>query len=215
MVRLFRILRVIRDSLTPLHMRFDRIYSERRWSGGGRETRSGAGSTLAATAELRDRLPGLLKQLDVRSLMDVGCGDFNWMKEIALPVTYLGIDIVGDVISKNIANHSSSSVAFECVDAVTGPLPRGFDVVLCREVLFHLSFRDCLKVLQNIRGSGAKYLLATTNSDVKNDRDIVSGGFRNLNLQEAPFGFPEPIVAISDSAVSEDRLVGLWRVADI
>ena len=214
-MRLYRIFHVIRDSLTPLNVRFQRIYSEGRWSGGGEETRSGAGSTLAATAELRDRLPGLLKQLGARSLMDVGCGDFNWMKEVALPVTYLGIDIVEDVISQNKADHSSSSVAFECVDAVTGPLPKGFDVVLCREVLFHLSFRDGMKVLQNIRDSGARYLLATTNFNIKNDKDIVSGGFRNLNLQETPFNFPEPDIIVDDSAVSEGRQIGLWALSDI
>ena len=147
--------------------------------------------------------------------MDVGCGDFNWMKEVALPVTYLGIDIVEDVISQNIADYSSSSVAFECLDAVTGPLPKGFDVVLCREILFHLSFGDCKKVLQNIEGSGAKYLLATTTCSIENDRDIVSGCFRSMNLQKAQFAFPEPQITLDDSAVSEGRQIGLWRFSDI
>lgn len=62
---------------------FTSIYRNNGW--GSLESRSGAGSTLASTANIRRELPGLVERLNIRTLLDAPCGDFNWMKEVALP----------------------------------------------------------------------------------------------------------------------------------
>jgi hypothetical protein len=49
---------------------------------GGIESRSGNGSTLVQTAVIRDEIPLLFKELNIKSVLDAPCGDFNWMKEI-------------------------------------------------------------------------------------------------------------------------------------
>ena len=201
--------------MLPLKSRFGRIYSNRKWSGGGVETRSGAGSTLAATNEIRNRIPALLDSIDARSVLDVGCGDFNWMKEVCLQAEYHGIDIVESVILENHEKYSNRDISFSCVNAVTDALPAGFDVIFCREVVFHLSFRDGRRMLQHIVSSGAKYLLATSNTNIDENRNIVSGEFRNLNLQKPPFSFPAPKQVLEDSAVSNGRILGLWKISDL
>ena len=78
-----------------------------------------------------------------------------------------------------------------------------------------MSFDHCKRVLENVKHSGAVSLLTTTSAPVNESLNVTCEGFRNRNFQEALFGIPEPILAFSDSAVSEDRLVALWRVSDI
>jgi hypothetical protein len=34
-------------------------------------------------------------------LLDIPCGDFNWMKLLNLGVDYIGADIVGELIAEN------------------------------------------------------------------------------------------------------------------
>src|SRR3954469_18971771 len=79
---------------------FRHVYRNNIW--GDPETVSGPGSGVARTAAFRDQFANLLIQLGTRSLLDAGCGDFNWMKEVQLPVgQYFGIDIVPELIAKN------------------------------------------------------------------------------------------------------------------
>jgi hypothetical protein len=56
---------------------FGEIYARNLW--GDAQTRSGAGSSLAGTADLRAALGQLLRKRTMRVLLDAPCGDFNWM----------------------------------------------------------------------------------------------------------------------------------------
>jgi hypothetical protein len=68
----------------------------------GDESLSGPGSCLAQTAEIRRSLPHVLQHIDARSLLDAPCGDFNWMKHVALGLEeYIGADIVDDLVVEN------------------------------------------------------------------------------------------------------------------
>jgi hypothetical protein len=63
--------------------RFSHIYEKGLWTLGNKDTPlSGTGSTLHATADLRALLPELLKKLEVKVLLDLGCGDYSWMKHV-------------------------------------------------------------------------------------------------------------------------------------
>ncbi len=75
------------------------------------------------------------------------------MKDIQYSCRYVGIDIVPDLIKLNTAIHGSDMRSFRVVGATTDPLPRA-DTLLCREVIFHLSFRDISKLIENVRGAG-------------------------------------------------------------
>ncbi|HEV8722667.1 MAG TPA: hypothetical protein VGW77_18770 [Candidatus Binatia bacterium] len=56
---------------------------------------SGPGSSLFQTATVRAALPGVIQQFGVKSMLDIPCGDFNWMKEVTLDVDrYIGGDII-------------------------------------------------------------------------------------------------------------------------
>ena len=198
-----------------LEQRFADIYQNGLWSDSERDVPLfGIGSTIEATATLREQLPKILRDLSAKVFLDVGCGDFTWMCKVQLPCAYIGVDIVASVIEKNQSLYSSESRSFKVADIVASPAPAA-DVVLCREVLFHLSFEDGRSLLRNILSSGCSYLLLTSDKASSFNSDIDSGDFRLIDLQRRPFGFPAPLLRITDAAVSEGRFVGLWSADSI
>lgn len=194
--------------------RFTNIYKENIWFR-NKESKSGAGSTLAATVHLRKMLPTLLAQVNATLLVDIGCGDFYWMKEVNLPCPYLGLDIVKSLIEENRERYGNEKREFRHFNGVQQALPNGSDFVLCREVLFHLSFKDGQKVIQHILDSEARYFMTTTNEETRQNKDIESGQFRGINLLLPPYNFPPYEQKVEDNAVSADRVLGLWKVEDL
>lgn len=85
-------------SASSIEERFKNIYKDKIWYG-NKESYSGSGSTLEATEKIRLALPRLIKELQGKVLVDIGCGDYNWMKEIDLPCKYIGIDIVKEIVT--------------------------------------------------------------------------------------------------------------------
>jgi hypothetical protein len=136
------------------------------------------------------------------------------MKDIDLPCHYVGIDIVRSLIAANQASFASPARTFHFLDATVDQLPLA-DTILCREVMFHLSFEDIRRLLENCRRSGAQFVIATTDESVRFNADILSGDFRLLNLRESPFRFPDPIVAMPDDRVSRNRILGVWKLSDL
>jgi SAM-dependent methyltransferase len=198
-----------------LARRFDHIYQFGIWTHGNSAVPlSGEGSSLAATDSVRSALPSLLRTLDARSLLDLGCGDFTWMLHVPLEQSYIGVDIVESVVRENQRRYASAGRTFVRLDATREPLPAA-DVVLCREVLFHLSLSDCFAVLGRIRESGARYLIATTDDGTLFNADIASGDFRILNLRARPFRFGAPMMALADAANSKTRQLAVWEIRSL
>jgi Methyltransferase domain len=195
---------------------FSRVYELGVWLNGKSEgALSGLGSELQATESLRQQLPLTLRELGADSLLDVGCGDFTWMRSVDLGgVRYIGVDIVESLLAENARSFGSDGRQFVCLDAVTDSLPRA-DAVLCREILFHLSFDDGLQLVRNIKASGATHLLATTDSITSFNADITTGDYRVLNLEKRPYKFPRPATWLPDDAVMPGRRIGAWLVSDL
>lgn len=191
--------------------RFTEIYRHNLWN--NEESRSGGGSTIRNTTEIRALLPALLSELGVASIVDAGGGDFNWMRTLNLEVTHLGVDIVPDVILNNQLRCGTDRIGFRQFDITTAVLPKA-DLILCRDCLFHLSYADIASSLEKFRQSGATYLLATHCPDQPvNDMDIPSGWYRAVNLQREPFNLPQPIRTITEPRWN--RSVALWRLDDL
>ena len=169
---------------------FAEIYDKKLWGDG--ESLSGVGSDLDQTAAIRRALPVLLKQIGARIMIDAPCGDFHWMKETQLELDrYIGLDIVPEVISRNQQLYANSVHEFRTLSITQEPLPNG-DVIFCRDCLVHLSYSDIAKAMHNFRKSGAAYLLTTTFTELRKNRDIVTGEWRPLNLENPPWNFPKP-----------------------
>jgi SAM-dependent methyltransferase len=201
-----------------LEERFARIYKTNLWFDS--ESRSGVGSSLDSTAVLRASLPPMLRRLKARRLLDVPCGDFNWMRDVDLSgIDYIGGDIVGPLIKSNRERYESAARKFLKVDVISGPLPDA-DVILCRDCLVHFSFANIFAAFRTIKASGARYLLTTTFSGRDVNKDIVDGDWRPLNLEAPPFLLPAPIDVIVEGCTEEggayaDKGLAVWHVSDL
>jgi 2-polyprenyl-3-methyl-5-hydroxy-6-metoxy-1,4-benzoquinol methylase len=172
--------------------RFAFIYENRLWKGS--ESASGFGSGFSYTKNVRRELPKVITQLGINDIFDAGCGDFNWQKSVfrGLKINYLGADIVEELINQNNNIYRSAVVKFQVLDITKDSIPKS-QLIICRDVLFHLSNFDILKTLQNFLKSEASYFLLTSheNSDDFINSDIISGDFRRLDLFSEPFSFPK------------------------
>lgn len=195
---------------------FTRIYESNKW--GDAESVSGKGSNLDVTAKLRAELPALLKELNVKTLLDIPCGDFNWMKEVDLSVEqYLGADIVRALIAENQRLYGSDRRTFMSLDLIRDPLPQ-VDAILCRECLVHLSFNDIGEAVDNIRRSGSGYLLTTHFPAIRENRDVVTGKHHSLNFTRPPFSWPEPMLSLVEYNAGKrrgDKCLSVWRISDL
>lgn len=184
------------------------------------ETISGEGSTLAETAALRRALPGLIREYGIASVLDLPCGDFNWLRHVPLDgLDYVGGDIVPRIVERNRRLYSSAGRRFEVMNAAEDALPQ-VDLIICRDLLIHLGLADISRVLHRFAESGSVWLLVTHFSGTSENVDIESGDFRPVNLCAAPFHLPAPIrVVPEESAMAGgrygDRAMALWRIPDV
>jgi hypothetical protein len=196
---------------------FNDIFAHNDWS--GNESVSGLGSSLSQTRVLIETLPSLFKQHGIETILDIPCGDFHWMKHVDLkPFTYIGADIVAAVIDRN-KQYETEGLSFQHLDLIQDKLPQ-VDVIFCRDCMVHLAYRDLNRALVNICNSGSTYLLATTFPARERNNDIATGEWRPLNLNKAPFNFPQPLVLINEECTEADggfadKSMALWKVDDI
>src|ERR1043166_2464489 len=79
---------------------FTGIFQQNAW--GDPESVSGPGSNVARASLFRADSEALGRGLKPRTLLDVPCGDFNWLRHFDLGIErYVGIDIVPVLIARN------------------------------------------------------------------------------------------------------------------
>ncbi len=174
---------------------------------GSTESVSGEGSTMAETLIIREKLPELFKNFHIKTLIDAPCGDFNWMKHTDLSEVqqYVGLDIVSEIIESNNAAHKTEKISFKVADICKDLLPAN-DMILCRDCLVHLSFKDGLKAIRNIIQSDVKYLLITTFTQRKHNDDLADGIWRTLNMELPPYNFPKALYMLNEECAAGDNL---------
>jgi hypothetical protein len=139
------------------------------------------------------------------------------MKELDLAnIDYIGADLVNDVV-RDAAKHASDRKRFVQLDLLKDALPR-VDLVLCRDLLVHLSFEQVRLATRNLKASGSTWLLSTTFPKLTGNRDTYAGKWRPLNLTAAPLCFPEPERLVDDAwfghvSPEYEKFLGLWRIA--
>jgi glycosyltransferase involved in cell wall biosynthesis len=197
---------------------FKKYYVENKF--GAVESFSGAGSSLFQTRIVRRELPNILNKLQINSVLDIPCGDFNWMQHIDLgTIHYTGGDIVAELAERNRLLHGSEQRSFERLDAINGPLPKA-DLIFCRDCFVHLPFIDCLKALRTFKASQAMWLLTTTFSERTENIDLIADAWRPLNLCLSPFNLPEPALLINEKCTEgggmfADKALGLWDLRSL
>jgi hypothetical protein len=220
-----RLVRAVRERIEarrlagrPVDDVFDEIHRRNHW--GSSESLSGTGSDQRQTARIVAELPGLLRRHGVESMLDVPCGDFNWMSRVDLSgIDYTGGDIVTALVEANNERYARDGVGFRRLDLLSDPLPQ-VDLVFCRDCLVHFSLADVRRALANVAASGAKFLLTTTFPAHPRNRDIVTGLWRELDLQSPPFRLGEPVEIINEGCTEgdgehSDKSLALWTTEQV
>src|SRR5215471_18771366 len=143
---------------------FSRVYSCKAWGAAAEEPYySGNGSSGQVADEYCGFVNGLIRDHGVRSVADLGCGDFRIGRRIvaAAGVAYVGVDVVPEVVEYCRERFSSEQVRFERLDILSDPLPDA-DLCLLRQVLQHLSNAEVEAAL----GSVGKYPLVLISEHV-------------------------------------------------
>lgn len=211
--------KILSDGNSSLAERFSEIYSKNLFR--GKESRSGPGSCLVQTAEIRRVLPMLVQEFGIKTFLDAPCGDWFWMKETQLGVeNYTGTDIVSSLIERNQQKFGNDSTNFLCLNLIEDQLPQS-DLIFCRDCLIHLPFHDIRKMLTNFKRSKSTYLLTNTYINRTANTDLILDDiWRPLNLELAPFNFRKPLKLINEKCTENngcysDKHLGLWLLDEV
>jgi len=195
--------------------RFELIYNENFWESD--ESRSGIGSEIENTKEALKALEYIIKEYRIKSIIDVPCGDFNWMSKMDLKnINYRGYDIVRSVIKDNNKKFKKSNISFFHSDITDSKLDKA-DLMIVRDCLVHFSIEDIKKSIFRIKQSRSKYLVSTSFVNVEKNIDIYTADWRPINLEKEPFNFPKPLVTINEKCqemdgIYVDKSLCLWEI---
>ncbi len=148
---------------TEMQQKFTDIYDKNFWIKG-----SGAGSYPENTVEYNKFIIEFIKSNNIKTVIDLGCGDWQSSHLIYnnVDVEYLGIDCVNSVIQNNIKNYLRPDRAFKCIDFINNlhEIKNG-DLCIIKDVLQHWELEYIYKVLDYITNANLfKYIIITNNA---------------------------------------------------
>lgn len=176
---------------------FDKIYEYSYWGKG-----SGGGSSPEATQPYKVFLEDFIRQHEIKSVVDLGCGDWQFSQFLDFgDATYIGIDASKRVIAHNQQSFSRPGVSFANLPKDCNDIPSA-DLLVCKDVLMHLSTKevqDIVSILPNF-----KYALITNDVPCLSafgeiilrlrrpfwpvvNREIKTGDYRTLDPTQRPF----------------------------
>ena len=136
---------------------FSKIYREGLWGVG-----SGAGSNPDFAKPYVDFVSGIVKRLEISSVLDVGHGDWQMYRDYKFEDThYTGVDVVEGLSRINNEKYGNKNRIFTQVKP-ENPLPDA-ELLLCKDVFQHLSFHDMEHILSQF--SKFRYLLICNDFD--------------------------------------------------
>ena len=181
---------------------FDQIYNENVWGDG---KGSGIGSDPDAVRPYTAFLQQFLEDNHIKSIVDLGCGDWQFSKELNLKgIHYHGIDVAKSVIESNQKTYSSPTVKFSVLGSYE-ELPQA-DLLICKDMLMHLDRKEVQAI---IRDAFPKFTNVLITSDVHPyskvgefflkargkwegmfNEDILTGEMTPFDIRMSPYNLP-------------------------
>jgi SAM-dependent methyltransferase len=163
---------------------FTEVYRNGIW---GQPWRSGGGSIGEEAEEYVKLLSEWMKGKPIRRVLDIGAGDGHVIGEISkrMPgIQFEAVDCVPRVVEE--AKKRAPSVTWHLSDLLEYPIPPGFDLILCKDVLHHLPNNDVAVILEKLRTSGTQCLIVADFNGAREENDCARGKYRPLD-----FTYPE------------------------
>lgn len=176
---------------------FTHIYENNLWGKSKSDGfYSGSGTTHPDTERYKNELIRFILNNDIKSVFEIGCGDFSIMQAVLkeIDVKYIGSDIVPSLINYNNEKYGSQATKFVEMDAIEAEeLPKA-DCCIIRQVLQHLNNQQIQQILR--KTVDFKYILITEhlpvhplkkNIDKKAGLDIRLYRESGVFLEDRPF----------------------------
>lgn len=185
---------------TPVELAFENIYENNIWgepsnSRRNKKFHSGGGANITNDFELgyRKLLQSYFDKPDVKTVIEIGCGDFEVTGSLDLSnVDYTGYDVVKSLIDYNNENFGSTNIRFVHSSNILQNLDLKADLIIIKDVLQHLPMNFYLDFIKNIPNN-FKYNLITNDYSDSNS-DIQFGGYTTNNFSAEPFNMKTDIL---------------------
>ena len=196
---------------------FTSIYKSNHWSHDHKfllpkfVSVSGPGSNINTEQffSLVKNFSKIINDYNIKSLLDMPCGDFLWIHKIIKErnIDYLGIDIVEELIEKNKIKYKNKNFNFENHNIINFSTNKEFDLILIRDLFIHIKNFDISKIIQNVKRMNFRYV-ALNSYDNKINKDVIVGQHRKINLLIEPFNLKPPIYSFKDHG--EDKFIFIY-----
>jgi SAM-dependent methyltransferase len=161
---------------------------------------SGSGSAVHATTTYRHTVESFLRLNNVRTVIDLGCGDWQFSPLIPWAhygISYLGLDISSVIVEANQAAFGSTHCNFKVIERPDELKTfAAVDLIICKDALQHMPNNMINAYLDGFEAVGDQSLV--TNDIVPAhglNQDIELGGYRSIDIRQPPFSRRSSVIA--------------------
>lgn len=151
---------------------------------------SGSGSTLENCQPLICWLTGYISENSITSMVDIGCGDLQWIPTLIeqTGITYTGIDCVPRLIESHRNKYKTMTFLHSDVTQSVDILPPA-DMYFIKDVFQHWptgTIAEFVTKLKAIVPPGAHILTCDDHATMRSDHDIIMGNWQALHESTPP-----------------------------
>jgi SAM-dependent methyltransferase len=162
--------------------RYDRDYFDRWYR--DPETRVKSGAAIRRKAALALSVAEYYLERPVRTVLDAGCGEGNWLpalKSLRPGIRYTGVDASSYAVERFGKKRNIRLGTFATLEEIG--LADDYDLIVCSDTLFYLPLEELKLGLQSLahRAAGIAFL------ELYTDEDSLIGDFPKEGLQRAAF----------------------------
>jgi viroplasmin and RNaseH domain-containing protein len=118
----------------------------------------------------------------------LGCGDLTWIPKSKFfndsNISYTGIDIVDFLIESHKSKYPTKN--FDCQDITEYKFKKEYDLIILRDVIFHLKNEQIINIFKNIKNK-FKYIGITTCTNKINLNEFDKWNYNQKNIHIEPF----------------------------
>ncbi|MBX2683461.1 class I SAM-dependent methyltransferase [Campylobacter lari] len=196
------------DKRYDLNLIFNDIYVYNKWGSG-----SGPGSSKDICENYINFLEVFFQKYNIKSIADVGCGDWQFSKFIDFKdICYVGYDVAEYVVKNNIEKYSKENIQFIHYDGDFDKIKTA-DLIICKDVLQHLPNKKIFEFIDILY----KFKYALISNDINgyyskfSNKNIEPGDYRPLDLTKKPFNISmEHVFDIKRMPQNPDIATFLW-----
>ena len=186
-----------------LNAKFNAIYKNATWVGRFPNTPlSGPGSSVENSEPVISFIQEKISQGEVKSILDLGCGDLTYISTVEEivqgKVDYIGVDVSDYILQQN--TQKFPWFTGKNIDA-TEPQTFEADLILMKDLLFHLTNGQIDSLLHNLSASLFKYCLLTSMNNASNKDRILDPkhNYADVNIKIEPFHCSRHVEALQRS----------------